>query len=366
MARKTFLYEEHVRLDGKLVDFQGWVLPVQYSSILAEHNQCRTQACLFDTGHMGQIMISGPNAADDLSSLLTQNAHALPVGRSKYGLLLNDQCGVLDDSILMRLGQDDFLLVVNAGPLVTDVMWMLKHASSDTVLTDQTSCWGKLDLQGPASFDVLSALVDVDIARLGYFCVTYGKICGLRCIISRTGYTGELGYEIFIPAQNLTEVFRSILADDRVLPAGLGARDLLRLEMCYGLYGEDITAENNPYEADLDYFVKLDHEFVGSKRLAELANNSPARKLIAFKSTSRRKPPRGGEIWHDGRFVGQVTSGAYSPSLGLSIGMGYIPTKLAEVGTELVIRGPRVELNVTVAKKPLYTEGSCRKKINKQ
>ena len=363
-SRKTFLYEQHMALGGRMVDFMGWQLPVQYTDgILAEHAQCRRSACLFDTGHMGQLLISGEHAADDLSHILTQNANALPVGRARYGLLLNRDGNILDDTILMRLGQYEFLLVVNAAPLIEDLMWLLKHASSDTRIVDQTQTWGKLDLQGPEAFGVLNNLVDVDLTALGYFSATHGNICGLRCIISRTGYTGELGYEIFIPAQNLTQVFQALLADDRVKAAGLGARDLLRLEMCYPLYGQDADARTNPFEADLGAFIKFDHDFIGAEPLQRMLDGGgPQRKLVAFRSDTRRKPPHDAQLVHEGQPVGIVTSGAFSPSLGCSIGMGYVPVDLARPGVELTVRAERVEIPVRLAEKPLYREGTCRRK----
>ncbi len=360
MARPTFLFDEHVKLGGKMVDFMGWKLPVQYEGILAEHAQCRSSACLFDTGHMGQIHVSGEHAAEDLSRILTQNARALPVGRSKYGLMLYPDGNIRDDTILMRLGPYEFLLVVNAGPLIDDLRWLLRHCSNDTRVVDQTQTWAKLDLQGPAGFAVLDEMVDIDLAGLGYFSATPGNICDLRCVISRTGYTGELGYEIFIPLQNATRVWRALVEDDRVKPAGLGARDLLRLEMCYPLYGQDATAQTNPAQADLAGFIKFDHDFVGSDALKEKMDRGAGKKLVAFVSDSRRRPPQHAEIHHDGKCVGEVTSGAYSPSLGCSIGMGYVPTELAEIGKEMTVQTGRASLDITLAKKPLYTEGTCR------
>jgi aminomethyltransferase len=362
VARPTFLFDEHVKLGGKMVDFMGWKLPVQYEGILAEHDQCRNSACLFDTGHMGQIHLAGEHAAEDLSKVLTQNARALPVGRSKYGLMLHEDGGIMDDTILMRLGPYEFLLVVNAGPLIDDLRRVLQHCSSDTRVVDQTQTWAKLDLQGPAAFAVLDDLVDIDLSGLGYFSATPGNICDLRCVISRTGYTGELGYEIFIPLQNAVGVWRALVGDDRVKPAGLGARDLLRLEMCYPLYGQDATRETTPLEADLDGFIKLDHDFIGAEALEQRMARGAEKKLVAFVGDSRRRPPQHAEIHHKGQRVGEVTSGAYSPSLGCSIGMGYVPTELAEPGNEMTIVTDRFELEITLAQKPLYRDGTCRAK----
>lgn len=357
---RTFLYERHKQLDARLVDFHGWELPVQYSGIIAEHTQCREQVALFDTCHMGQFLLTGPDAGRDLAGVLTHDASALDVGRCKYGLLLNEDGGILDDTIVARLGDQEYLLVVNAVPADSDFEWIGSHLSTGTALTKQSTTWGKLDVQGPKSFDVLAGMVDFDLAALTYFHARRGRCNDGDAIISRTGYTGELGYEIFMPGDKLVDLFDRLLAIDGVAPAGLGARDLLRLEMCYPLYGEDISTETNPIEADMERFVSTDHEYVGVDAVRTALTDGVDRKLVAFLCDTRRRPGHGAEIRHDGDGVGEVTSGAFSPSLNVAVGMGYVLAEHAEPGTELVIATARAELPATVQQKPLYGNGTCR------
>ena len=361
MAKKTALHDRHVALGGRMVDFGGWRLPVQYEGVLAEHRHCRAAAVVFDTSHMGQFMLRGSDAAGRLGLVGTQDAEALSVGRCRYGFLLNEDAGVLDDTILMRLGADELLLVVNAGRAETDLRWIEGHLRSDVELVDLSAAgWGKVDLQGAGSATVLAGLVDVDPAGMAYFGVARGQCCGRACLISRTGYTGELGYEIMAAGDDLRAIFDELLSSPAVRPAGLGARDSLRLEMGYPLYGHELTADRNPIEAGLAAFAVPDRPFIGSDRLRVLAETAPARRLVAYRAESRRRTNPGNEIRCDGRAVGAVTSGAFSPSLGVSIGMGYVEASFAEAGRHLAVDTGRCELAVVVCDRPLYRGGTCR------
>ena len=341
-----------------MVDFHGWELPVQYAGILTEHRHCREAASLFDTSHMGQLLVRA--RPSQFSQVTTQNAITLPIGRCRYGFLLGDAGGILDDAILMRLGEEEFLLVLNAGPTTSDFAWVSNHLAGAEVVLQSAQGWGKLDLQGPRSADVLAPRTDARLGSFGYFSVTRARVCGHDCILSRTGYTGELGYEIFAPVESVLAVFRELLAHPLVKPAGLGARDSLRLEMGYPLYGEDMDAATTPFEAGLGGFIRFDHEFIGSAALR--AAGEPKRKLVAFAAASRQRAWSGNEIWHAGRPVGRVTTAAFSPSLDVSIGMGYVPTALATPGAGLTVKTPRRDLAVTVAQAPLYKNGTCRTK----
>ncbi len=368
MSDKTVLFDLHEQLGATIVDFHGWLLPLRYEGILAEHKCCRESACVFDTCHMGQFSVSGPGAADSLDRVLTQRASALKPGRCKYGLLLNEEAGILDDTILMRLDEDDFLLVVNAGTRQKDFQWLQAHLGSnvsleerDVSLEDKSSAWGKIDLQGPASYEVLRSLIGQQRPRLVYFAARRTDFLGRQCVLSRTGYTGELGYEIFLPSDALADVFGRLVEHPLVSPAGLGARDLLRLEMCYPLYGQDISEKANPLEADMDRFLNLRRTFIGSGALEETAKRETARRLIAFRGEGRRRAESGQEISAEGdATVGTVTSALFSPSLGVSIGLGYVATEFSREGTQLSINHPRGPLAVTVAAKPLYNRGTCR------
>lgn len=359
MCARTALHAEHLRLGARMMDFHGWELPVQFEGILAEHRHCRTAAAVFDTSHMGQFRIRARPEA--LAHLTTQNAPALPVGRCQYGLLLNEAGGILDDTILMRLGQEDFLLVGNGRTARSDFAWVSSRlGAGEAVLQSAEGGWCKLDLQGPRSAQALAPLTDANLRSLRYFHVTLASVCGQPCILSRTGYTGELGYEIFAPAEGVVGIFREFLANPLVRPAGLGARDSLRLEMGYPLYGEDMDAATNPFEASLGAFVRFEHDFIGSAALR--AAGPPARRRVLFATAGRQRPLAGNEIEHGGRVVGRVTSAAFSPSLEAAIGQGYVAAELTAPGTELAIKAPRHVLAATIAEPPLYKHGTCRTK----
>lgn len=361
MAQQTILYDEHVRLGGKIVDFHGWLLPVQYEGILAEHAHCRQAVSLFDTSHMGQFLVTGPDAAQELSKVLTQDAVNQPVGRCQYGFLLNASGGILDDTILIRLSGDEFLLVVNAGPMETDFRWVSLQLAGRVEPRNLMGQWSKLDVQGPGSFDVLRPMVDeVDLRQLRYFHAARARCAGRACILSRTGYTGELGYEVFADNAAIMEIFGRLIRNPAVKPAGLGARDLLRLEMCYPLYGQDISDETSPVEADLANFIKPGHDFLGVGAVRGQLRDGVARKLVAFRGDGRRRTSTGQDILQGDEVVGKVTSGAFSPSLGCSIGMGYVKSSLAASGMALTVRTDRADLPIVTADKPLYTKGTCR------
>ncbi|MCX7048742.1 MAG: glycine cleavage system aminomethyltransferase GcvT [Candidatus Sumerlaeota bacterium] len=393
MAKKTVLYDQHVRLGARIVDFSGWELPVQYEGVLAEHLYCRRAAVAFDTSHMGQFLIQGRDAAEQLGRIGTQNAAALKEGACRYGFLLNEEGGVLDDTILMRLGEEEFLLVVNAGTLGNDWDWVRAHAKGGVQMTNLSAeGWGKIDLQGPQSFEALEKLAHTEggLAFMNYFTVSRARCAGRECVISRTGYTGELGYEIMAPGEDLNAIFEKLLEGGVVKPAGLGARDSLRLEMCYPLYGHELTPAHNPLEAGLDVFIRFDHDFIGAKKLKQVAAQGPSRRLVAFIAGSRRRANPGDAILRAGagesaggnasqsaagntnqsaaqsaggnEAIGVVTSGAFSPSLEQSIGMGYVRMDCAAPGMELIVNTGRAELPVTVSEKPLYKDGTCRVK----
>jgi len=362
VSRRTALHDQHVALGGRMVDFHGWTLPVQYEGILAEHRHCRTSAVLFDTSHMGQIIITADEPGA-INRVTTQDAASLGIGRARYGFLLNEDGGIIDDTVLMRLEEKQFLLVVNAGTVDSDFEWVGRHLSGTAKVTNQSAGgWGKIDLQGPDSAKVIAPHTGTDLKELGYFRVARSEVCGRECILSRTGYTGELGYEIFAPDESIREVFPRLIEDSRVRAAGLGARDSLRLEMCYPLHGQDISPEVNPLEADLGVFLKSDHDYIGAESLREQTAAGVDRKLVAFVCATRRRPETGNEILCKGELVGRVTSGAFSPSLNTSIGMGYVPAELTEIGREIVIRTTRTELSARITRKPLYREGTSRTK----
>lgn len=341
-----------------MVDFAGWLLPIQYESMLAEHRHCRTAVSLFDTCHMGRFFLHGPAAAEELSLALTQNALLLPVGRGRYGFLLNENGGVLDDTILFRLAEEEFLLVVNASTAANDEA-VLRSRLQRTTLTVAAD-WGKLDVQGPASRSVLAARMETDLSTLPYFGCCRTIFRGAPCVLARSGYTGELGYEIFLPAAELPALWDRLLASPDVRPAGLGARDSLRLEMAYPLYGHELSPEIHPIEAGLGQYVDPFRSYVGAEAIRRLSRSCPVRKLVALSSGQRRPFRAGDEIYRDGQKVGAVTSGAFSPSREEAIGLGFVAADAAAVGTDLIVRTGRADISVRVAEKPFYRNGTCR------
>ncbi|MBN1554632.1 MAG: glycine cleavage system aminomethyltransferase GcvT [Phycisphaerae bacterium] len=356
----TPLYEKHVAAGGRMVDFAGWLLPIQYESMLAEHRHCRGAVSLFDTSHMGQFRVTGPSAAAELSRALTQNAEILPLGRGKYGFLLNEAGFVIDDTVLFRLAAVDFLLVVNAGPATGDAS-VLRHRLTDATLRILED-WGKLDVQGPTSQVALAPLTEANLGDLPYFGICQTVVNGVECILARSGYTGELGYEIFMPADALPALWDRLLENSDVKPAGLGARDSLRLEMAYPLYGHELSLEINPIEAGLANFLDPFGPYVGAEAIREAELACPTKSLVALRSDQRRPFRTGDEILADGGRIGEISSGAFSPSLEVAIGMGFVPPHLAEVGTELTIKTARADIPVRVAEKPFYKQGTCGKK----
>lgn len=355
----TPLNAHHRALGALMAPFGGWEMPIQYEGIIAEHRWCREQAALFDICHMGEFLFKGDILASGMEELFTFSVLSIPVGRSRYGFLLNDQGGIIDDLIVFRLAADQVMVVVNAATAPHDFQ-VIRSRLRNGDLVNISAATAKLDLQGPRSREVLSAVCGDQIAGLPYFRFVAMDLLGVPAVISRTGYTGELGYEIFLPVSIVAEVWELLLADPRVKPAGLGARDLLRLEMGYSLYGSDLNEQITPLEADLAAFVDFTTSFVGKEALLKQQNNGLARRKIAFTVNSRRAPRHGYQIQAKGRAIGEVTSGAFSPMLGCGIGLGYVEVDYAALGTSVDICHERVSLTATVCSLPFYHGGSLR------
>jgi aminomethyltransferase len=337
---RTPLFALHRELGARLVPFAGFEMPVQYTSILAEHAAVRKAAGLFDVSHMGQIHLTGPGALASAERLLSCPIASLRPGRVRYGLLCNEAGGVVDDVTVYRLAEGAFLLCVNAANREKDWRWVVRHATRDAKLTDRSEDTALLALQGPASPSILAPLAEPDPARLRRFSFAEGRVAGRRALVSRTGYTGSDGFEIYLDASDAERVFRALLEAGRshgCLPAGLGARDTLRLEAALPLYGHELDDETSPLEAGLDRFVKPDG-FVGAEAIARRRAEGLRRRLAGFVLTDRGVARQGHAILHGGGAVGTVTSGAPSPTLGKSIGLGYVPPALAAPGTAVEIQ----------------------------
>lgn len=355
----TPLHTQHRALGALMAPFGGWDMPIQYEGIIAEHRWCREQAALFDICHMGEFLFKGDLVASGLEDMFTFSVTAIPTGRSKYGFLLNEQGGIIDDLIVFRMADDQAMIVVNAATAPNDFK-VIQSRLSGGEFTDVTAQTAKLDLQGPKSREVLVDLLGSWVAEIPYFKFVQQTVLGVPAIVSRTGYTGELGYEIFLPAEKVAELWDKLLVDPRVKPAGLGARDVLRLEVGYSLYGSDIDEATTPLEADLGVFVKMNKQFVGKEALLQQQGQQHKKVKVAFKVCSRRTPRHGFGIYEGEQQIGEVTSGVFSPMLGCGIGLGYVEPSYAALGTVLTIKQDRAVMEAVVCRTPFYEQGSVR------
>ncbi len=340
--RRTPLYELHRELGARMVPFAGFTMPVQYTSILEEHRAVRERAGLFDVSHMGQIHLAGPGAIASAERLVSCSVASLRPGRVRYGLLCNLQGGVVDDVTVYRTGATELFFCVNAANIASDRAWIEAHLVPGTRLEDRSEATGLLALQGPCAAAVLGPLCDFEPDSVRRFRFTTGRVAGLPALVSRTGYTGSDGYEIYLAGASTATVFRALLDAGRssgLLPAGLGARDTLRLEAALPLYGHELDATTSPLEAGLERFVKLEAGgFLGCEAIAERRRNGIKRRLAGFTVEARGIVRAGHPLLQDGREIGRVTSGGPSPTLGKSIGLGYVPPALATPGTGLTAK----------------------------
>ncbi len=340
-----------------MIDFGGWHLPVYYAGIISEHRAVRTAAGLFDVSHMGQIVVTGSGAHAYLQSRLSNDLDRITDGRAQYTLLPTAAGGIVDDLIAYRQGDDEYLLVVNAANTAADFAALRTGAPASVDITDASPRFGMIALQGPTYAEVLAAAtgpVAAEIAAAPSFSFGRFELVGADCIVARTGYTGEPGIEILTPAAQTGAVWDA-LVDAGAAPCGLGARDTLRLEVCYPLHGNDISVETDAIGAGLGWVCALDREFTGADALRRIRDDGPAQRLVAFAMTERAIP-RGEMAILDpaGEAIGRVTSGTLSPSLDEGIGMGYVAASHAAVGTPLVIDVRGRPRPAVVKAKPLY------------
>lgn len=358
-SKKTALYDEHVRLGGRMIPFGDWIMPVQYSGIIDEHQAVRKNVGLFDISHMGQLVATGPAAGAWLNEMLTNNIDKLEVGMGQYTFLLNERAGIIDDLIVYRTAPDTFLLVVNASRTDEDFAWLQKHPGDKAKLENRSAHFGGLAIQGPRTVELLKGFLGVDAELPARNEIKDFECCGVKVTIARTGYTGEDGVEVFFAAKDAPRIWNGLLEEGKTLgirPCGLGARDTLRLEMCYPLNGSDLSPEHNPIEAGLGFFVDLKKEkFVGRDKLADAKENGTANRLVAFRMKSKGPPPRPHySVWREGEKIGETTSGTLSPSLNEGIGMAYVAAAHAKAGTEIEIEIRDRKLPGVIEKKPLY------------
>jgi aminomethyltransferase len=357
--KKTPLYDEHMRLGAKMIPFAGWLMPVQYTSIVEEHQAVRNNVGVFDISHMGQFIVDGVGLRDWLNRMLTNNLDKLDVGMGQYTFLLNDRGGIIDDLIVYRIDEQKYLLVVNAARADEDLAWLQNHLKEDRSLTNRSANFGAVAIQGPGTMALFRALFGKDIELPARNHIVDVPFNTTNLAVARTGYTGEDGIEVFFPANDAVKFWRAVLEQGETLgikPCGLGARDTLRLEMCYPLNGSDLSPERNPIEAGLGFFVDLTKpDFVGRDALLKTKESGPREKLVPFRMKEKGPPPRPHyAVFRSGERIGEVTSGTLSPSLNWGIGMAYVSAAHAKISAEIDIEIRAQKFPATVEKKPLY------------
>ncbi|MGE5577951.1 MAG: glycine cleavage system aminomethyltransferase GcvT [Syntrophothermus sp.] len=343
--KRTPLYEVHVAAGAKMVEFGGWEMPVQYTGILEEHRAVRRAAGLFDLCHMGEFRVTGPQALDFIQMMTTNDAGALEVGQVQYSMFCKPDGGIVDDILVYR-EKDGFFLVVNASNTAKDFRWLEEHLAKSSMakgvkLANLSDEFALIAIQGPRAAEILQKLTPSDLSATGYYHFVEGKVHNSPALIARTGYTGEDGFEIFIAPAQAAALWNRLMEAGKpfgMLPIGLGARDTLRLEMKYTLYGNDIGEDTTPLEAGIGWAVKFDKgDFIGREALVKQKAEGIKRKLVGFKMTERGIPRGHYPILAGGRTVGHVTSGSMSPSLDENIGLGYVETQYAPVGTRIAV-----------------------------
>src|SRR5437762_9032799 len=378
--KKTPLSEEHVRLGAKMVPFAGWLMPVQYTSIVEEHQAVRNNVGVFDISHMGQFIFEGAGGRNWLNRMLTNDLEKLSVGMGQYTFLLNNRGGIIDDLIVYRIDEQKYLLVVNAARAGEDFGWLQNHLkvghasglpdSRDrkrnacaTMLVSRSEDFGAVAIQGPHTMSLFHALFGEDIELPARNHIIDVRFETSNLSVARTGYTGEDGIEVFFPANDAVKFWSAVLEQGKTLgikPCGLGARDTLRLEMCYPLNGSDLSPERNPIEAGLGFFVDVSKpDFVGRDALLKTKEFSPREKLVPFRMKEKGPPPRPHyAVFRNGERIGEVTSGTLSPSLNRGIGMAYVSSAHAKIGAEIDIEIRGQKFPATEEKKPLYRKAA--------
>ncbi len=360
--KHTPLIEEHRVHGAKLVDFAGWEMPIQYASVIDEYQTVRSAAGLFDVSHMGRITVSGPGSLAYLQRMTTNHVAALALGQAQYSMVCNEKGGIKDDIFVYRTGDAEYLLCVNASNREKVVAWLYEHrtAAGRCEIEDRTAALAQIAIQGPVSRDILVAAGGGDISDLKLHHCRETEVAGVTCFVARTGYSGELGYELNVPAGKAVELWKCLLREGTqkgLKPAGLGARDLLRLEMAYLLYGNDISEDTTPLEANASWTVNFEKgDFLGRPALQKQSQQGPPRRLVAFELLEKSVPRHGFRILDpaSSQPIGEVTSGNLSPLLQKGIGLGYVPTAFANPGTALSVDIRGKMLPAVIVKPPFY------------
>ncbi len=351
--KSTPLYGKHVELGARMVPFSGWNMPVQYAGIIEEHLHVRGKVGLFDICHMGEFIVKGPSSEKELDGLITCRMDDMLTGKCRYGFLLNEAGGIIDDLIVFKISRDEFMLVVNAGTIEKDKKWITKHLSNEVTFTDISEATAKLDVQGPLAEEIMIRLANRKVIEtIKRFCFTYADIEGVRTLISRTGYTGEVGYELFFPKEHAEKLWNLLLSFPEVEPIGLGARDTLRLEKGYSLYGSDLDENHTPLEANLPRFVYMKKDFIGKDALIKQKEAGAERVLAGFLCESRRSARNHFNVLVGGKEIGEVTSGTFSPGLKKGVGLCYIDREFIAEGQSIVLTDGKIAINAKISKLP--------------
>jgi aminomethyltransferase len=350
--KRTPLYAAHRRAGAKIVEFAGWEMPVEYAGVISEHQAVRSRAGLFDVSHMGEIEIRGAGALEFCQRVFANDLARMKIAQAQYNLLLLANGGVIDDVICYRLDDDSFLVCVNAVNIEKDFEWLRQQAGAAVEIVNASESYAQLALQGPSAEKILQPLTELVLTALRPFYFAFAPVAGIRCLIARTGYTGEDGFELYCQAGAAEKLWAALLeagGAEGALPAGLGARDTLRLEMGYPLYGHELDETTTPLEAGLDWVVKFSKpEFIGRAALQEQKIHGPRRRLVALEVLDPGIARSGYELFLNGQVVGRVTSGTKSPSLGKAIALGYVTREAAVLRSEIdvEIRGRKVRARI--------------------
>lgn len=358
--KRTPLFDEYAKYGGKTIDFGGWELPVQFSSIKEEHDAVRNRAGLFDVSHMGEIIVEGKDSLDYLQKLLSNDISKIAIGQAQYNAMCYENGGVVDDLLVYRLGEERYLLCVNAANIEKDFDWMTSLAEGEVTVTNKSNEYAQIALQGPLSEEVLQSLTDINLSELkGFKFQENANVGGYNVLVSRTGYTGEDGFELYGEPNVIVNLWTKILETGKekgVVPAGLGARDTLRFEACLPLYGQELSQDISPLEAGIGFAVKLQKkgDFVGKATLQAQKEAGLSRKIIGIEMIDKGIPRHGYKVFKDGEEIGEVTTGTQSPLTKRNIGLVLINSKFAQLENEVEIEIRNKKLKAVTVATPFY------------
>jgi len=353
--KRTPLFDEYAKYGGKTIDFGGWELPVQFSSIKEEHDAVRHRAGLFDVSHMGEIFVEGPGALAYLQKVLSNNVEKIAVGSAQYNVLCYENGGVVDDLIAYRLEDEKYLLCVNAANIEKDFEWLTKHKFGDVTITNESNNYAQIALQGPLAVDVLQSLISENLVDIKFMKFKDNiNISGHSVLLSRSGYTGEDGFELYGEPNAIVALWNKLLEDDRVVPAGLGARDTLRFEACLPLYGQELSANITPLEAGIGFAVKLDTDFIGRDALLAQKEAGLKRKIVGVEMVGKGIPRHDYKVFVGEKEIGIVTTGTQSPMTKRNIGLALLNIDYTAIGTEVEIEIRNKRVPAVVVETPFY------------